>query len=291
MQLKYSITENEDHQSFFVERKTIPYFGVDWHYHEEYELLYPIIGTGVRIVGDSMEYFNENELVLLGSQLPHLFKNEVHDSSEEVDYIVIKFRPSVIHSFVDNVPEFSNIKTMLEKSRRGIVFQSIDSYVLLEDIIRICECSGANRLIQLLKTLDRLSRVENIRHLASENFNPATGNVEKEDRLQRIINFISENYVREMTLQELSDLAFMTTNSFCRFFKERTGKTAFQFIREYRISRACQMIINSRKSISQICHDTGFNSFSSFNRVFKFVKGISASEYKSKYKRLNNISS
>ena len=60
MQLKYSITENEDHQSFFVERKTIPYFGVDWHYHEEYELLYPIIGTGVRIVGDSMEYFNEN---------------------------------------------------------------------------------------------------------------------------------------------------------------------------------------------------------------------------------------
>ena len=87
LQLKYSISENEDHQSFFVERKTIPYFGLDWHYHEEYELLYPITGTGVRIVGDCMEYFNENELVLLGSQLPHLFKNEVHDSSEEVDYL------------------------------------------------------------------------------------------------------------------------------------------------------------------------------------------------------------
>ena len=115
MQLKYSITENEDHQSFFVERKTIPYFGVDWHYHEEYELLYPIIGTGVRIVGDCMEYFNENELVLLGSQLPHLFKNEVHDSSKEVDYIIIKFSPSLIHTFVDNVPEFSNIKTINKK--------------------------------------------------------------------------------------------------------------------------------------------------------------------------------
>ena len=223
--------------------------------------------------------------------LPHLFKNEVHDSSEEVDYIIIKFSPSLIHTFVDNVPEFSNIKTMLEKSRRGIIFQSMDSYVLLEDIIRICEFSGANRLIQLLKTLNRLSRIENTRNLASDNFNPATGNIEKEDRLQRIINFISENYVREISLQELSDLAFMTTNSFCRFFKERTGKTAFQFIREYRISRACQMIINSRTSISQICHDTGFNSFSSFNRVFKAVKGLSASEYKSKYQRLNNISS
>jgi transcriptional regulator GlxA family with amidase domain len=111
---------------------------------------------------------------------------------------------------------------------------------------------------------------------------------ENEDRLQRVINFIVKNYVSEISLKELSDLSYMTTNSFCRYFKERTGKTAFQFIREYRISRACQMIINSRKSISQICRDTGFNSFSSFNRVFKAVKGISASEYKSKYQRLKN---
>lgn len=288
MRLKYSITQTEDYQSFFSERKTIPYFGEDWHYHEDYELFYPINGTGVRIVGDSIDYFNENELVLLGSKVPHLFKNEVEDSSSQVDYIIIKFKPVLINKFVDNVPEFSNVKSLLENAHQGTIFEQMDNYLILEDLIRICESKGADRLIRLISTLNRLALIKQTRSLTSVNFNLIGLESENEDRLQRVINFIVKNYVSEISLKELSDLSYMTTNSFCRYFKERTGKTAFQFIREYRISRACQMIINSRKSISQICRDTGFNSFSSFNRVFKAVKGISASEYKSKYQRLKN---
>lgn len=291
MRLKYSITQTEDYQSFFSERKTIPYFGEDWHYHEDYELFYPINGTGVRIVGDSIDYFNENELVLLGSKVPHLFKNEVEDSSSQVDYIIIKFKPVLINKFVDNVPEFSNVKSLLENAHQGTIFEQMDNYLILEDLIRICESKGADRLIRLISTLNRLALIKQTRSLTSVNFNLIGLESENEDRLQRVINFIVKNYVSEISLKELSDLSYMTTNSFCRYFKERTGKTAFQFIREYRISRACQMIINSRKSISQICRDTGFNSFSSFNRVFKAVKGISASEYKSKYQRLKNQTS
>jgi AraC-like DNA-binding protein len=288
VRLKYSITQTEDYQSFFSERKTIPYFGEDWHYHEDYELFYPINGTGVRIVGDSIDYFNENELVLLGSKVPHLFKNELEDSSSQVDYIIIKFKPVLINKFVDNVPEFSNVKSLLENAHQGTIFEQMDNYLILEDLIRICESKGADRLIRLISTLNRLALIRQTRSLTSVNFNLICLESENEDRLQRVINFIVKNYVSEISLKELSDLSYMTTNSFCRYFKERTGKTAFQFIREYRISRACQMIINSRKSISQICRDTGFNSFSSFNRVFKAVKGISASEYKSKYQRLKN---
>jgi AraC-like DNA-binding protein len=289
LQLKYSITETKENQSFFSERKTIPYFGADWHYHEDYELLYPITGTGVRIVGDSIEYFNENELVLLGSKVPHLFKNEVEDSSFEVDYIVIKFKPALIHKFVENVPEFSNIKSLLEKSTQGILFSQIDSFSILKDLIEICESKGAKRIILLLSTLNRLALIKGTKSLSAENFNNSGLKAINEDRLQRVISFIVENYGRKIDLEELSEISFMTSNSFCRYFKERTGKTAFQFIREYRISRACQMIINSHKSIAQISVDTGFNAFSSFNRVFKSIKGVSASEYKSNYRKLKNI--
>lgn len=289
MQLKYSITETKENQSFFSERKTIPYFGADWHYHEDYELLYPITGTGVRIVGDSIEYFNENELVLLGSKVPHLFKNEVEDSSFEVDYIVIKFKPALIHKFVENVPEFSNIKSLLERSTQGILFSQMDSFSILKDLIEICESKGAKRIILLLSTLNRLALIKGTKSLSAENFNNSGLKAINEDRLQRVISFIVENYGRKIDLEELSEISFMTSNSFCRYFKERTGKTAFQFIREYRISRACQMIINSHKSIAQISVDTGFNAFSSFNRVFKSIKGVSASEYKSNYRKLKNI--
>ncbi|MEC7004674.1 MAG: helix-turn-helix transcriptional regulator, partial [Bacteroidota bacterium] len=69
----------------------------------------------------------------------------------------------------------------------------------------------------------------------------------------------------------------------CRFFKENTGSSAFSFLREYRINKACQLLINTDQKISQICYSTGFNSVSTFNRIFKIVKGLSASEFRIRY--------
>ena len=68
-----------------------------------------------------------------------------------------------------------------------------------------------------------------------------------------------------------------------RFFKENTGSSAFSFLREYRINKACQLLINTDQKISQICYSTGFNSVSTFNRIFKIVKGLSASEFRIRY--------
>ena len=69
----------------------MPYFGTNWHYHEDFELLFTIKGEGVRIVGDNMDHYGDNELVFIGSSLPHLFKNEEKNTPEPVDYIVVKF--------------------------------------------------------------------------------------------------------------------------------------------------------------------------------------------------------
>ena len=84
-------------------------------------------------------------------------------------------------------------------------------------------------------------------------------------------------------LEDLTALIHMTTNSFCRYFKENTGNTAFNFIREFRINKACQLLINTDQKISQICYSTGFNSVSTFNRIFKIIKGLSASNFRLNY--------
>jgi len=282
LELKYHTSKKSELESFIVERKKLPYYGVDWHYHEEYELLFNIKGEGVRIVGDSMDPFFDNELVFMGSGLPHLFKNEQTNESVPVDYIIIKFTNLFNGHPIFSLPEFSEILKFLKLANRGVVFSKKATNRIKKEIIELSESTGADRVVNLFRILGILSSEKDFEFLSSEHFS-LKNSTKGEDRIQKVINYIADNYTKDITLEDLAEVAFMTTNSFCRYFKGRTGKTVFQFIREFRINKACQMLINGEKRISDICFDTGFNSFSTFNRIFKSLKNISASEYKSKY--------
>ena len=109
--------------SFLAERRKTPYFGNNWHYHIEFELLFIIKGNGVRVVGDNMSQFGDNQLVLMGSNLPHLFRNE-EDETKEVDYIVIKFLYGLSDILLFKIPELTTVDQLLKRSARGILFNS-----------------------------------------------------------------------------------------------------------------------------------------------------------------------
>jgi len=287
LKLEYNPSITSDFESFYIERKKAPYYGMHWHYHEEFELMYSMKGEGVRIVGDNMDHFNENELVFLGSNVPHLFKHEEKGNPLPVDFIVIKFNALFDGQYpLFQLPEFSKINQFLTNSNRGILFSKQTIEKVKEYLIKITESSDADRFIYLFTILNILASETDFEQLSEEPFS-LRKSAKGEDRTQKVIDYISVNYTKNITLEDLAEVAYMTTNSFCRFFKDRTGKTAFQFLREFRINKACQMLINGEKSIAEICYDTGFNSFSSFNRIFKKLKNISASEYKARYIQLN----
>jgi AraC-like DNA-binding protein len=273
-------------ESFYVNRKKLPYFGGHWHYHEEFELMYTIKGGGIRIVGDNMDHFHENELVFIGSNVPHLFKDDYKDDEASTDSIVLKFNNLFKGQNLFTLPEFQNIANFLKTAGRGIIFSKKTVKKVKKILIQLSKSEGAERFVHLFAVLNILANEENFQYLASEHFTLKTTN-KGDDRTQKVIEYISENYNKDISLDDLAQVAFMTTNSFCRYFKKRTGKTVFQFLREFRINKACQMLINGEKTIAEICYDTGFNSFSSFNRIFKDLKNISASEYKSKYILIN----
>lgn len=282
MELKYKPAILLDSESFYVERKKVPYFGSNWHYHEEHELFYAIKGEGVRIIGDNMNHFSGSELVMIGSGLPHLYKNHEKDKNSSADYIIVKFTDLFRNTPLLSLPEFTDIANFINLSKRGIIFSESTINKVKKPLIKLAESTGADRVINLLVVLKTLSAETNYQFIASEDFHLKIG-TKGEGRIQKVIDFIGENYYQDITLEGLAEVANMTTNSFCRYFKSRTGKTAFEFIREYRVNKACQMLINGKKTITDICFDTGFNSFSSFNRIFKNLKNISATEYKNKY--------
>ncbi len=287
MELKYKPSQIIETESFYVERKKVPYFGTDWHYHESHELLFTMKGEGVRIVGDNIDHFSGSELVMMGGGLPHLFKNQEKEENSAADFIVVKFKDIFGETSFFSLPEFSDILHLIEISKRGIIFSKSNINKIQKPLIKLSESLGAERIINLIVVLNILSKETDYKFMASEGFHLKNSS-KGEDRIQKVINYIGDNYIKDISLEDLADVSYMTTNSFCRYFKSRTGKTAFQFIREFRVNKACQMLINGKKSIAEICYDIVFNSLSSFNIIYKNLKHVSVSEYKGKYINLNS---
>jgi len=287
VKLKYKAIDKLKNQSILVERMDEPNLDGNWHFHEEFELIYNIKGEGIRVVGDNLSNFKETELVLVGSSLPHLWKNEEGQGDlEPVDVVIVKFGCQFSGQDIFSIPEFAGILDLLKVSQRGAMFKWKTIMKVHPLMVEMATMEGAGKIITLLKVLQILSECDSYKLLSSPDFTLPTLATE-ENRLSKIINYISNNFTRQVNLDDISKEAAMTTNSLCRFFKNRTNKTIFQFINEFRIGKACQLLINGNLSISQICFDTGFNSLTSFNRVFKDFKKVTPREYKKKYEVLN----
>ncbi len=278
---------NRQFRSFLVNRQTDPYFGDNWHFHEEYELIYVLKGRGIRIVGDNISEFAPPQLALIGSKLPHLWKNDPDEAkTNEADVLIVQFNRLFAGQDIFSIPEFRSISELLNLSQRGILFGEKTIKKVHSLLLNLMKAKETRSLIDLQYILLELSESKEKHLISSPEFTvPLTKVIG--NRLNKIIDYISKNYTHNIDLEDLSKEAAMTPTSLCRFFKNRTNKTVFQFIREFRIGKACQMLIDGNYSISDICFTSGFNSLTNFYRVFKDIKYITPHEYKNKYKALN----
>lgn len=289
MELRYKSTNKGLTDSFHVRRENIPYHDGNWHYHEEFELIYIIEGHGIRIVGDNMLDFQSPQLALMGQWLPHLWKNVESESGEGlVDIIVVKFNPKFNGHDIFSIPEFNQISELLKQTSHGLLFGKSTINKVHKKLIRLPECTGAERFIKLFQILEILSCANDLELLSSPEFTLPVTTVSGENRLKRIINYISNNFTREISLEELARESALTPTSLCRFFKNNTNKTIFNFINEFRVGKACQLLIAGNKSITEICFLSGFNSINTFNRVFKEFKNVTPREFKNNYLILNS---
>ena len=93
-----------------------------------------------------------------------------------------------------------------------------------------------------------------------------------------------KNYSDRITLKDVSDVAVMTKNAFCKYFKKRTNKTYFEFLKTIRIEHACALLREKKEmSISEIARRTGYNNISNFNRQFRAVINISPQKFRTLY--------
>ncbi|WP_294215868.1 AraC family transcriptional regulator [uncultured Chryseobacterium sp.] len=251
-----------------------------WHYHPEVELIYVCKGSGKRQIGSNISYFSDGDLVLIGSNLPHCgLTNENTNNEYEM---VIQFKPDFLGEAIWETPEMQRIVSLLEKSKAGIVFGDDIKKEVGKKILEMHESSSLDRLIRFLGILDELAFTQDCRILNAGKYYLQT-QVEDNDRINVIFNYVKDHFREQMTLEEIADLANMKVPSFCRYFKKITNKTFTQFVNEYRITHSLKLLAEQPLSITEVCFESGFNNFSYFNKTFKEYVKKSPSQYRKEF--------
>lgn len=254
-------------------RNKLPY----WHIHPEIELVYVNGGSGKRHIGNQLSYFNDGDLILLGSNLPHYgFTDRLTGNRSET---IVQMPHDFPGSHFLELPELNNIKRLFERAKRGIVFLGLTKSevgTLLEEIV---EMDPFDRILHLLKVLKQLSlsteyEVLNIDSIALE------VTVQENSRINKVYEYVRANFKENITLNEISDQIGMTVPSFCRYFKKMSQKTFTQFVNEYRIVHSIKLLSESSSNITDICLESGFSNFSHYNKTFKKFTGKSPSGYR-----------
>ena len=280
------ITPLSDKDFFYIADRSKSEFTYPIHSHAEYELNFTENAKGVRrIVGDSVEVIGDYDLVLVSSKdLEHVLEqNEC--VSERVREITIQFSPDIFEKNFTNKQQFDSIRRMLERGQRGIAFPMsaiLKVYPILSELSY--EEDSFYAVMKFFTILYELSKCEGAKTLSSSPFARIESHSDSR-RVQKIQQYINENYKQDIRLPVLAQMAGMSPVAFSRFFKMRTGKSLSDYIIDVRLGYASSCLIDTNTSIADICYDCGFNNLSNFNRIFKKKKNCSPKEFRENFRR------
>jgi len=258
-------------------------FDVPLHYHPEYELTYILQSRGTRYVGNSFEPFKENDLVLLGPDLPHCWKNNVRQKGM-AKAIVIHWDKNFLGRDWVECKEFDAIKKMFHHSKRGVKFKSAAATEFKNNLIHLTRLSPFERLISFLQILQSLAATSDHTVFCSEDFTYDLNYVDN-GRVNIAYQYVKKNFANKIALADVAKQVNMGEESFSRFFSRVVRKPFFYFLNEHRINHACRLLQETDKNVAQICFTSGFESLPFFFRQFKKMKNCTPKKYRFMYKQ------
>ncbi len=254
-----------------------------WHFHPEIELVYVNKGKGKRHIGNHISYFNNSQLVLIGSNLPHIgYLDRLTTNGSET---LIQFLPDFLGNDFFKRPEMIAIDALFERAKKGIRFNLEIKQRIGAKIEYLTELNGVHRITSFIEILNDLATTDDFTLLNANGF-AFESTHQDSNKIEVIYKHINENFKEHISLDEASGLVSMTVPAFCRYFKKSTGKTFTKLVNEYRVVHATKLLAESNMSITDISFECGFNNFSHFNKLFKEFSGKSASVYRSELKNL-----
>ncbi|MFT4030854.1 MAG: AraC family transcriptional regulator [Siphonobacter sp.] len=267
-------------RSFRLQKDEGSVFYGQLHFHPELQLTLVEKGEGTLIVGDRIDRFQPGDLLLLGSNVPHVLRSTPPYAGEEQIIRSVShsmyFLPDIFEKHLFAFPEMTHLRELFQEARHGIRIPAQEH--LLEGFEQLKGERPFKQALFLLEVLDEMV-MNTRRQLLSHTAYERPSRPDDHRRLERIFSYLFQNYGNAISLAEIASVANLTPGAFCRFFKQHTRKNFSQLLNEVRIENACRLLRESNLPISQIAIVCGFTNMSNFNRQFKAIVNRSPSEY------------
>lgn len=274
----------EPDSSFAYNHMECSYFDKPWHFHKEYELTVIERSEGTRFIGDQVSLFQPSDMVLIGPNIPHLYRNnEDYYKKPEMGAksIDIHFTDDFLGNSFFDVPEMKMVRRLLNRTNLALSINGSTKEYVRDQLYEMQELSPVRRLMKLLDILIVLSTSKNLSNILSQEF--TVSNNKDAARIDIVFQYILKNFRNEIYIEEIASKLNMSIGSFSRYFKHHTRKTFSNYVTEVRISHACRMLIEDTYSVSEIGYLTGFENQSNFYRHFKKYTGVTPKEYTARF--------
>jgi AraC-like DNA-binding protein len=265
------------HDALIFQRDFNTVFYDKLHQHEEIQISLIVEGEGAFVVGDSVNYYSKGDILVIGSHIPHVFKSDTN-ASKTSHMLTLFFTKASFGAHFFELEELKELLPFFKRAKHG--FKVTSKLKLIKDLFfQFEKASKLNRFILLLQILIVTSKT-NYKSLSSFIYDKKYTDNEGH-RMRNVFEYTMNNFEKDISLVTIADIANMTKNAFCKYFKKRTNKTYIQFLNELRIEHACKLLASNKEvSIIQIAEQVGFNNMSNFNRHFKALKKVNPSGFR-----------
>ncbi len=277
-------TPQRQWESFHCEEVRGPGYGATWHFHPEFQITLVLKSTGYRLVGDNITPLAPGDLVLVGSNLPHVWQQDPEGGRTVVHAIVVRFLDTSLGRDFLEIPEAAAVKRLLRGAGRGLRVTGQTRDMAAAGVLRLATAKGLRRITELLGVLETLAHSRELEPIASAGFVPSLAS-EDQGRMERVIAHIHAHLTGEIDRTTVARAAHLSAGAFSRFFKLRTGKTLPEYVNELRVGRACRLLADENRKVTDVALDCGFRNLPNFNRRFREITRQTPREYRRQLQR------
>lgn len=259
----------------------IPYQGKgsQWHVHSELELTVITRGEGVLYVGDHIGRFTAPDCILLGSRVPHVWKSHAAISGVSIQFSLDQ------HQGLTNLPELDALTGLWTRAHHGIRWLNDSAARVGSGLAALEGASSLSRLKRFLELVDIMNAAprRDAQQLSSRVLVQAERR-RPSDAMSRVLDHLIDHFREDLRLADLVRMSGRSQATFCRQFAALTGRTCTASLNAIRIQDVRRALAESRRSITDIAFDAGFNNLSHFHAVFRRAVGCTPLEFRRQHR-------